>query len=1257
MTVRRWRRRAAALVATSPTAIIVLALAMVAAITLPAANAPAAYSGANGKIVFHSTRDGGDGDIFHMNADGTNQTQLTADSANDLAPTWSRDGSKILFTSNRDGDYEIFVMNADGSGQTQLTFNTASDGSPHFSPDRSDRAKIAFASDRDGNSEIYVMNADGSDQTRLTNNTGGDGEPFWSPDGTKLVFYGERGGDLEVFVINANGTGETQLTVNDAINDVQPDWSPDGTKIVFARGAAVANGGLDIWVMNANGSGEARLTSDPAVESTPAFSPDGTKIAFASDRNDVVPDIFVMNADGTDQTQITFERADDASPDWQVLRAGGPDSDNDGVRDADDNCPLTPNANQLDVCSLQNGDYVVGVGEPTGNGEQKGKIVRVRDGQQTDFCESQSWNKGVPPFFNIPREVVIDGQGRVVFLAYLGSNFDFVNQAGWGLWRCDAMGELPTLIAAFGANAAFDYPSPLGSRPVRQAGGLHLKRSAGVDLNTGAAAAHELYVFAVGDNCCGASPHDTLGYEPATGHFTSEDPPVPDAHVQFDMIYMSGPSGLGFPAGYTISVSENKLRAVLEPISLEFEIGEFHGGIAFKKTTDLEGLALDDVTHPNTPICPPGPNHPDFVPWETAYNSGGTINVMSGFNSLAAGDGLVIQSGNLGTGHPFLSQVSFDLLDLDPRNDVANSHHLPGCGHSQTLQHMPWHPFNSWGDANGVARGVTQMDPGGTVGTQQQEGRIVKVGSTTGTTGDVEILATGLNLPSGIEVYPGFRPPLGGVAIFIMIESPVDVLITGPDGRRIGAAAGAGPVNDYGEAGYDSQTNEPHIYGIYGPAAGDYTMSIKGTGTGPYRITTYGVDIGTLEVTQSSITGTASPGSEEQAAFGVDAQGHLVGTDTPPDAAPPTTTAAVSPEPNAAGWNKSDVSVILSSVDNEGGSGVKEIVYRIGAGAEQMVDGATAAIPLSAEGVDEVAYFARDEAGNAEEAKSLTVRIDKTAPTIGGSRAPEANAAGWNNSDVTVSFHCADSLSGVDSCSSATTLTSEGAGQSVMGSAIDKAGNSATITVTGINIDKTAPTITANVSPPANVRGWHRPPVTVGFECADALSGLASCAPAQTLTAPGVHEVVGEALDLAGNAADVALEVKVARLVTIDVKPGGEPNSVGCKATGGAVPVAILSSAAFDARTVDADSVRFGKTGGEAAETHRDRNGNAIRHVEDANRDGRLDLVLHFKLGDTGFSCADVPAGQKDVTLPARLTGFADAIGIDGEDTLRLVGG
>ena len=144
--------------------------------------------------------------------------------------------------------------------------------------------------------------------------------------------------------------------------------------------------------------------------------------------------------------------------------------------------------------------------------------------------------------------------------------------------------------------------------------------------------------------------------------------------------------------------------------------------------------------------------------------------------------------------------------------------------------------------------------------------------------------------------------------------------------------------------------------------------------------------------------------------------------------------------------------------------------------------------------------------------------VDTTPPTITGSRDPAANANGWNNTDVTASFMCADGESGIASCTAPVTLSAEGAGQSVTGTAVDNAGNMAQATVSDINIDKTAPTVSLMGT------GTYSVDETVNVTCefSDALSGVesSSCSgasgPAYSFGL-GEHAVSGSATDNAGN--------------------------------------------------------------------------------------------------------------------------------------------
>lgn len=109
--------------------------------------------------------------------------------------------------------------------------------------------------------------------------------------------------------------------------------------------------------------------------------------------------------------------------------------------------------------------------------------------------------------------------------------------------------------------------------------------------------------------------------------------------------------------------------------------------------------------------------------------------------------------------------------------------------------------------------------------------------------------------------------------------------------------------------------------------------------------------------------------------------------DAAADIIPPTTTAAASPVPNAAGWNNSNVTITLSAADNSGGSGVKQIVFSsIGAQviSSTTVSTASASVTISVEGTTTLSFFAVDEAGNIEAPHSLSIKLDKTPPAFAG---------------------------------------------------------------------------------------------------------------------------------------------------------------------------------------------------------------------------------------------------------------------------------
>ena len=191
------------------------------------------------------------------------------------------------------------------------------------------------------------------------------------------------------------------------------------------------------------------------------------------------------------------------------------------------------------------------------------------------------------------------------------------------------------------------------------------------------------------------------------------------------------------------------------------------------------------------------------------------------------------------------------------------------------------------------------------------------------------------------------------------------------------------------------------------------------------------------------------------------------------DEVKPVVRTAVSPEPNANGWNRTSVTVTVTGEDEEGGSGIKLLRYKIGTMSPVDVPlskltvahggrVATYQLPVSGEGTHNLAFWAVDEAGNESDARTLTVRIDTTPPSV--SLSP---SGGTYTDSVTVSWSASDGGAGLASCglyvngsrvsSSCSSSYTLGAGShSVEVRAEDKAGNTATAGPRSYTVEKAA---------------------------------------------------------------------------------------------------------------------------------------------------------------------------------------------------------
>ena len=204
----------------------------------------------------------------------------------------------------------------------------------------------------------------------------------------------------------------------------------------------------------------------------------------------------------------------------------------------------------------------------------------------------------------------------------------------------------------------------------------------------------------------------------------------------------------------------------------------------------------------------------------------------------------------------------------------------------------------------------------------------------------------------------------------------------------------------------------------------------------------------------------------------------------PADAVPPVTTAVATPAANAHGWNNGPVTVALSATDE--GSGVAEIAYELAGGTPVVVAGSSASVTVAAEGTTTLRYWARDAAGNAEEAKTLVVRIDTTPPSLTCAASPNRL---WPPNGrlvpVDVAVDVVDSLSGANGFSLVSVASDEPEEGSIDGFDVGTAdtsgavradrsargdGRTYSLVYAGEDLAGNTATCTANVDVPRDIR-------------------------------------------------------------------------------------------------------------------------------------------------------------------------------------------
>lgn len=290
------------------------------------------------------------------------------------------------------------------------------------------------------------------------------------------------------------------------------------------------------------------------------------------------------------------------------------------------------------------------------------------------------------------------------------------------------------------------------------------------------------------------------------------------------------------------------------------------------------------------------------------------------------------------------------------------------------------------------------------------------------------------------------------------------------------------------------------------------------------------------------------------------------------------TVTPMTPPDGSNGWYRmiSSFTVQLTGTDPAGGSGLDRIEYTLN-GAAGVHRPGDPAISINGDGDHSLPFQPVDRAGRRGTRGSVRLKIDGTNPVIAGAPERSADSRGWYNQDVWVRFLATDATSGIATVSPDVLLT-EGASQTVAGSATDQAGNSAGTTVGPISVDTTDPTLTASGASDGTFTYTgaelldgvftNATSLSVDYAAGDALSGLhevrlgtaSSSMRTGTLAVSlpvgaSTHDLTAE--DVAGNETPVTFSV-------VSVPPGTFPGGVQPEGSGrwkNAVPRGSMSEA------------------------------------------------------------------------------------------------